>query len=206
MKTFERHIGHFCLALLLLTVAGVAKAADMTVNWSIPTTYTDGSALPSSEIAGYSVTCRFTPTGGTGGACTLSKTSLAGGAATSDTLSATIPAAGGQLCLKLSTRLRSAALSTESAEACKTFAPLDPAPPTGVRVVKVAVGVDHAPVYRIVNGNQRSDGVLGFVPVGRACTGRVAFRYRGMNFRRVEVKPGELWGTTDTRNLAAPCA
>lgn len=80
-----------------------------------------------------------------------------------------------------------------------------PTPEAPVLTIAVVIGVGHAPVYRIVSGNARSDSVYGMVPVGRPCTGPVRFRYRGRGYRLVDVKPAELWGTTDARNLAAAC-
>lgn len=81
--------------------------------------------------------------------------------------------------------------------------PTQPASP--IITIAVVISADHAPVYRIVSGNQRGE-LFGLVPIGRECSGPVVFRYRGASFRRVAVQANELWGTSDGRNLAAPCA
>ena len=48
------------LLLALLVTAVTADAVDVLLDWSDPTTYTDGTPLPLSDITGYTVT---TPTG-----------------------------------------------------------------------------------------------------------------------------------------------
>jgi hypothetical protein len=44
-------------AVLLLALGPLAEAADKSFTWTAPTTYTDGTALPSAEIANYALTC-----------------------------------------------------------------------------------------------------------------------------------------------------
>lgn len=89
----------------------------------------------------------------------------------------------------------------------KSSTPIVIPDPTTIRVVRVTISND-APVYRVVgNAGSYSRGeMFGLVPVGRECKGPVLFRYRGKSFRQVDVVAVELWGTTDTSRLAAPCA
>lgn len=50
---------HFLFAALLLTAAAHAQSAcpwdASCISWTVPTTYTDGSALPASSIASYKI-------------------------------------------------------------------------------------------------------------------------------------------------------
>lgn len=153
-----------------LCLAGVARAQtppNLTITWAPQLKYTDGSTLLATDIAAYDVVCRFTPTGGTvAGACSLSKTALVGGTATTDSLTATIPAAGGALCVKLTTRLKSGAVSAESGESCKTYDPLSPMPPTGVRVVQIDVRLLRLERREIALGDIVGSAILGS-PCGR---------------------------------------
>ncbi len=282
MKLFERHIGHFCLAILLLCVVGVAQAQQATVNftvtpatgtrsvtpvatwstsptgatctasggwtgskassgtqtlpaitqttdyhldcvwpraagkatvsWTAPLTNTDGTPL--ADLSSFKILFGTSATN-------LNQTALVAGAdATSGQIDNLTPNTTWYFAVRavnskgaesdnsavVPKLIAGGSQATVEKTATVTVEKV-PAPPSGVTVVeRVTANANFSPVYRVVNGNERSDGVLGLVPVGRACTGKVMFRYRGMNFRRVEVKPGELWGTTDTRNLAAPCA
>lgn len=84
---------------------------------------------------------------------------------------------------------------------------VQPNPPV-IQVVQVTISSNHAPVYRVVGDASRytRGEMFGLVPVGRECKGQALFRYRGKAFYFVDVKPEELWGTTDATRLAAPCA
>jgi hypothetical protein len=91
-------------------------------------------------------------------------------------------------------------LATKSA----TAPVVTPNPP--VLTIAVVIGVNTAPVFRIVGVGPYTRGAeFGYVPVGIACNGDSVFQYRGLKFYRVDVQPAELWGTSDSANLAAPC-
>lgn len=198
------------IALLALCASASAQTAtpNATFTWAVPTTYEDGSAMAASDIRGYQINCRFIPkAGGADQPCVLSKNILAGGAVTSDTLTVTIPAAGGNACFRLSTLTNSSsAMSTNpSNEACKIFPPVAGAPPTNLRVVQVVVGVQYAPLYRAVTPTKLGTTLFGFIPAGRECKTFVA-RWRNRNWYLVDVQKSDLWYTDDVSNLAAPCA
>lgn len=198
------------LTLVLLFVAGTVQAQNATYTWTPPTTNSDGSALPAAQIAGYNISCKFTPTDGTAGSCTLSKTSLAGGAATTDSLTATIPAVGGTLCVTLATRSTSGRVSGPSNEACKVFAAVDPNPPTNLRVVginiNVAVSRTHSIAYLLDSLGRRSGTVAGFPVMGAKCTGAALFTYRGQSYHKFDTSRMVWWATAPTKDVAAPCA
>jgi len=79
-----------------------------------------------------------------------------------------------------------------------------PNPPTGIQVVQVIIGVDHAPVFTVLSDGSRSSTVGGMVPIGTACEGPVLFRYRGKDWRKPSTfKP---WGVSASARVAAPCA
>ncbi len=50
------------LLLVLLLVSGAAGAADLSVVWKNATTYTDGSAMPSTDIVSSTVSCGLSQT------------------------------------------------------------------------------------------------------------------------------------------------
>lgn len=191
------------LLLLVAMSATEVAAANASLSFARPTQYTDGTALPPSEIASYNVRCAsFTPTGGTSGACpTITPTTLPG-TATGGTITLTIPSRGGAACFQVQTVAVSGATSDWSAQACKTFAPLTPNPPSNVTVA-VVVGFNVSPVYSVTSSGARST-FMGFAELGKACGSSVLFRYRGAEFREVQRADVGLWGSTTLR-LAAAC-
>jgi hypothetical protein len=122
------------LILGALSFAGVALAATgpAVLTWTRPTTYTDGSPMPASDITAYGVQCTLTPTGGTAAPCVLSSATLAGNVITGS-LTVTYPAQGARACFRLVTRVGTRE-SDPSNESCKDFAPLTPSPPTNVTI------------------------------------------------------------------------
>lgn len=183
------------LTMLVFSPAGYPQtppAPNASYTWTPPTQFENNASLASSQIAGYEIGCRFVPVGGGADqACTLSKTAFAGGAAASDSLFATIPTAGGQLCLTLRTRATAAAgggLSSPSTEKCKSFGAVNPNPPTNLQVVKLDINVNlnsgdgfNRSVAYLLNGSERGD-LAGFVKVGTPCFGKRAFAFRGQNY------------------------
>lgn len=216
-------------ALLLISVLGsflpTAHAAPAAVyQWDLPTSYDDNTTpLPPAKIAGYNITsCRFRPADGSADqACAgLSKTKFAGGTAITDTLTATIPTTGGQLCLRISTVDTNGAVAVvPSNEGCKPFAAINPLPPTNLRVVSIGIELrtaDGTPVsiaYLVTPAGKLSSAVAGFVKVASPCIGEPVENYRGQEYRRFllehptrHISNVTWWKTQPTQEAAAPCA
>jgi hypothetical protein len=148
----HRIVGVLAFALIAVCIAGIANAATSTLAFTRPSTYSDGSTLPSSAITGYVVTCTFTPTGGTASACTgLTGSPLAGGTNQAGSITFTAPAAGGQACVKLFTQTATAADPVGSSPACTTVADTrTPGSPTNVTVtVTVALQISSDTPIRV---------------------------------------------------------
>jgi hypothetical protein len=79
-----------------------------------------------------------------------------------------------------------------------------PPPPVAV-VAPVVAGQNMAPVFGITGTNTRGTTVLGFVPVGRACTGPVVYTYRGQGYRRFTSADALWWQSTPTTAAAVAC-
>lgn len=80
-----------------------------------------------------------------------------------------------------------------------------PVPNPAVVTSVVVAGVPFVPVFRVAaNGTSISSTLYGMVPVGRACGAKIS-TWRGKPIHRITASVSELWGTTDTTNLAAPC-
>ena len=62
-----------------------------------------------------------------------------------------------------------------------------------------------APVFGISGSNTRGTTVLGFVPVGKACTGPVVYSYRSQGYRRVASADVVWWASTPTTAAAVAC-
>ena len=137
------------IAILFALTPFVAWSAtgNATLSYQRPTTFTDGSALAAAQIASYTVTCTFRQTGQTATTpCTLSSTTIPGGTSSSGSVTLTYPAAGGEACFRLATNVNGYPPSDPSGESCKTFAAIQPSPPTGVTVtVIVAVTITPTP-------------------------------------------------------------
>ncbi len=190
--------------LLFLPFAAIAQAATGVLSFTPPTQYSDGSPLPAAAITGYDVQCsKWTPTGGVAATCTQFPAATLAGNATGGTLTGTVPATGGAACFQVRTKTASGA-GAWSAEACKTFAPLVPNPPSNVTVA-VVIGINMAPVYKVTSTGKRSADPAGFIAVNESCTGNVLFTYRGQSFRKVDFAKVQFWATVPDANVAAPC-
>lgn len=180
-----------------IALAGVgmyssAHAAVKTVSWVNPTTNTDGSALAASQITRTTVYWGSSAT-----AMTASKAVV--GAATSTT----IDLAPGTWFVGA----RTTANGNESAlsNIVQVVVPQPtPNPPT-ITVQEVVAGINMAPAYRVTASGERGTTVIGFVPVGTACTGTVVYTYRGKSYRKVLRDSVRWWGTTPTDEVAAAC-
>jgi hypothetical protein len=84
---------------------------------------------------------------------------------------------------------------------------VNPTPPTGPKVVAVVDGLNMSPVYGISSAGARQETVLGFVPIGKLCTGSPVFTYRGRSYYRYNVTADVVpWQSTVTQNSAVACA
>lgn len=94
--------------------------------------------------------------------------------------------------------------SAESNLLCKTIAP--PVVPAGPVVIAPVAGVSWAPVFGIATNSTRGSTVIGFAPVGAACSGAVVYSYRGQGYRKIDPALVTWWGTAPTASAAAPCS
>jgi hypothetical protein len=78
-------------------------------------------------------------------------------------------------------------------------------PPVIPVVVAVVPGLSMSPVFGISSTGARSSTVLGFVPVGKPCTGSVVYSYRGQSYRRFTATDAVWWQSTATANAAVAC-
>lgn len=181
------------VAGLCLLIAGVPQAATRTITWTNPTTNTDGSALPASQITRTTVYWGATAT-----AMTNSKV-VAGSAA-----STTIDLAPGTYFIgaKTTANGNDSAMSNIDQEVIPQSTPNPPV----ITVQPVVAGLNMSPVYKILANGSRSTVVAGFVPVATACVGDVVFKYRDSSYRRVPREAVMWWGTAATTEVAAPCA
>lgn len=202
----HRIVGLFALAIAALCIAGVATAQtpqpwDTNVlRWSAPTACSTGEALAQCPLTGYVVERSSSGTG------TFAQLSIV--ASSSTTYTHTSAAAGVNCYRVIATSARGN--STPSNVACiqNTAPPVGPPnPPTNLQfVVPLTTGANVSPAYRILADGSRSSPLYALVPVGSECSGPIVFNYRGKAYRRVTVTPAHLVGTSDPRNLAAPCA
>jgi hypothetical protein len=84
----------------------------------------------------------------------------------------------------------------------------NPAPvPTspGLTVAAVTKDSPESPAFVITTSGARSTALAGLIPVGKQCTGPLAFTYRGRNFHRVNSADVKWWNTTRTTEVAAAC-
>jgi hypothetical protein len=77
--------------------------------------------------------------------------------------------------------------------------------PAEPAVIAVALGVNASPIFGITATGARGTTVLGFVPVGKPCTGPVVYSYRGIGYRRFALSDAIWWQSTPTNNAAAAC-
>lgn len=193
-------------ALLILSALTSAPAAAQTacvqvapnrahVCWARPSTYTDGSGISVATVITYSVELQQ-GTSWVNAANSISGTDWTSGVLLPGTYTYRVIACVGSTC------------SDPSNTGAKSVSQPVPNPVTITIAATDDPGANRTPVARILdpNGTPRRGEVFGLVPLGRACTGPVLYRYRSQNWRRVTVQPSELWGTSSTANLAAPCA
>jgi hypothetical protein len=72
-------------------------------------------------------------------------------------------------------------------------------------VVAIVPGLNMSPVFGITSTGTRGTTVLGFVPVGKPCTGSIVYSYRGQSYRRFTSTDAVWWQSTATANAAVAC-
>lgn len=184
---------------LCLLFAGVSQATTVTISWTNPTAYVDGTALPASDITRTTVVWGASAT-----AMTSSK--VVTGAATSTT----IDLAPGTWFVSARTTAKGADSALAGTVQHIVVQPA-PNPPTGLSVVPVVAGINMSPAFKILPDGTRSQVVSGFVPVGTTCSGPIVFRYRDKPYRKVAHRDVKWWNPTlaDVRSpppVAAACA
>ena len=183
---------------LCLLIAGVSQAAVRTFTWVHPTTNTDGSALPLSQIT------RTTLVWGVS-ATTMTSSKVVTGTATTTTLDL----AAGTWYVGAKTTANGNDSDVSNVVQVVIAQPV-PNPPT-LSVVAVVAGLNMSPVYKILPDGTRSQIVSGFVPVGTACSGPIVFSYRNKPYRKVPNSVVRWWSPTlaDVRSppsVAVACA
>jgi hypothetical protein len=211
MHREHRLVGIFALTILALCVAGVAQAQRITpcnaatpnnavcVTGVAPDTFVDGTPIV------VALTYRVEQRTGTSG----SFATVASGLTTPQAYIQNLAPGSYQFRMFANcTICTSESAASNIAGATATPIPKVPQPPVITIAVVISPDINVAPVIRIVDpsGDPQPGSVVGFVPVGRECSGKVVFRYRGDSYRRVAVRQEELWNTTNARNVAAPCA
>lgn len=94
--------------------------------------------------------------------------------------------------------------SASSNAAGRTVDAPTPNPPV-IQVVRVIIGVDHAPVYRVLSSGARSNVLIGLATVGAPCEGPALFSHLGRTYRKpAAYQPHERY-QNETR-AAAPCS
>jgi hypothetical protein len=123
------------LALTCIWHSAHAATGSTAVNYTPPTQYEDGTPLPASDIKGYAVDCKFTPTGGsTASVCTLDTTTLPGGTARTGTVKITYPVTGGTACFVLKTMTVAAQSDGSQPPACQVLPAVQPNDPTNLTI------------------------------------------------------------------------
>lgn len=187
------------LLALLLLAPGMALAGSVTVQWDNPTTYTDGTPLPSTAITRSRI--EYGSCGAAGAFGTKAGEFIVTGAATSG-VSPNIAAA--TYCFRVFTT--ASALESAASGVLQVVVPQAPPNPPTLRTLAVVAGINMAPLYRINADGSRGTALLGFVPVGAACAGPVIYTYRGKGYRRPADFSVAKWeATAPTTSAAAPC-
>jgi hypothetical protein len=183
---------------LCLLAAGVSHAAVRTVSWVHPTTNTDGSALPLTQITGTVIVWGASST-----AMTNSK--VIAGTATSTTidLSPGTWFVGAKTTANGNTSVVS--------NIAQVVVPQPTPNPPVLSVQAVVAGLNMSPAFKILANGSRGSAVAGFVPVGTGCGGPVLFTYRKLGYRTVPRETVQWWNppladVLSPPPVAAPCA
>lgn len=139
---FHRLIGALSL-ILVSCVVGLARAGTGTavISFTRPTAYTDGTALPLSDLAQYDIQCTFKDKGATAAVpCIAQSVPFFSGNATGGSVSFTMGSAGGDACFAVRSVTIAGGVSPWTAPVCRTFAAATPSWPGNVTVT-IAVSV-----------------------------------------------------------------
>jgi len=180
-------------SVFLCLVAGVAHADIKTVTWTNPTTNTNGTALAASQITRTTVYW-----GATTSTMTSAKVVLGAGTST------TIDLAPGTYFIGAKTTANGN--DSPMSNIVQAVIPQPTPNPPVIAVQEVVAGINMSPAYRVTATGQRGSTVVGFVPVGTACTGPVVYTYRTKAYRKVPRSSVKWWGTSPTDEVAAACA
>lgn len=166
---------------LCTLVVTLALAEPRSVSWNLPTANTNGTPLPASQITRTTIywgasQSAMTNSRAVTGAATSTVIDLAPG---TYFIGAKVTANGNE--------------SAMSNVAQVTIAQPTPNPPTGLSVVPVVAGLNMSPAYKILPSGERSQVVAGFVLVGTACEGPVAFTYRDRKYRVISARKVTWW-------------
>lgn len=166
--------------LLCLLLVGVSQAAVRTFTWVHPTTNSDGSALPLSQIT------RTTLVWGQSETALTSSKAVTGPATTT-----TLDLAPGTWYVGARTTANGNDSSISNVVQVVIPTPV-PNPPT-LSVVPVVAGLNMSPAFKILADGSRSQVVAGFVTVGTACSGPIVFSYRNKPYRKVSASVVKWW-------------
>jgi len=190
------------LLLFLALLPVVALAGTATATWTHPTTYVDGKPLPLSEITSTRVEWENYAVGG--GFGTKTGEIVVPAPPATATINNLPP---GTFCFRSWTLATNGLESINPSGTWSKGVPAPASPPNPPTFVTISVVADAnvAPAYKIMADGTRSATLAGFVPTGKACSGPVAFYYRGVPFRQVAASDVQWWGTTATTQVAASC-
>lgn len=184
------------LALFLAIVAGTAQAADVSVTWTHPTSFEDGTPLTLAQIASTKVEY---------GSCSSGAFGVKAGERVVPAPSTTITVTGftpGLHCFRAATTATAAAgggVSVFSNVATRTLDWPNPNPPTITSVATVA---------RLLKPNGELGKVAGFLPLGSACGELMVDKRKGADWYTVNREDVRLNkdGRKSTALIVAKCA
>ena len=186
---------------IILALFGIsrANAADVTLTWTHPTAFTDGTPLTPAMLANTRIefgSCAGAAFGTKTGEVNLAPSFL------TTTITGLAP---GTWCFRAYSKTTALYGGLESAPTGVVSKVIPfPAPNPPVLAVPLIAGMLQTPVYSVASTGKMST-FVGFADVGAQCNGPVLFTYRSKSFREVPRTAVKLWGSTTLR-LAAPCA
>lgn len=191
MKSFfDRYVGVFCVAMILMCIAGIARAQynEAVLQVTPPDKHTDGSPIVNA------ITYRWEKQSGT---------------AWSSLATTTVPTYK-QTGLSVGTHCyRARAIvngvqSEPSNTGCKTVTQPAPNPPT-LTVIETVAGYLYSPVFPITESGARSTVFAGLTKVGSPCEGPTLFKYQGIEWKKPVRWRAANWADQSLK-VAAPCS
>lgn len=175
--------------VLSLALASMAHAATADLSWTAPTQREDGTALASSDIAGYDVEW---------GKCSQAVQVVDAGKVLAYSIVLPNPSFG-QWCFRVRTRDSSGVVSAWTGPVTKTIA-APPKPPIFTTVNIVAYDVRWQP-----GGGTKLARAVGTVPLGTACGDRVITRRGLRSYHEVPLDQVDLRGLPSSPIVVAEC-